>query len=218
MAKQQQQQQKSARKNWQSAANANAWDALADTLSNEYSGLVETLNNKPSSLMDNGQADPSMLDMTLRIELSTICAFFHRQNHGTITVTKKDPQGRPMIARGKDGNPVLDQNGQVQYITTTYPNNKERLDESEAKMHAIRERGEEPSIRDYYYADLNQARFDHCEHMLRSFAQVYREIFREDWKPVDNGRNGPAKKVDLTAEEIQWAEKAKARWEARKAG
>lgn len=161
---------------------SNINDSLNEMLFGEFSSLINALNDQPSTMMDSGQPSVSTQDIGLRIELSTLCSFYWRQNHGKIQIAVKGPDGKPTGAY------------------RTISNNKERLDDSYHRQANIQNVGNigPDDFKTLYYLSVNEARFEHCESMLQHFATIYRNITNEEWKPV---LQSPVKTVDVSSTE-----------------
>lgn len=160
----------------------NVSSPIFELLKAEYTGLITALNDVPMGMLDSGQEEASVSDMGLRVELGTLCNFFHRQNHGKIQVPVKGSDGKPTGAM------------------RTISNNKERLDDSFKRQADIQNKNEldVDDFKTLYYLSVNEQRFEHCENMLQLFSSIYRDIFKEDWKPVTTE---PVKRIIVTEEE-----------------
>lgn len=171
---------------------------LATALMETFAPVVKALDDKPALLMedsaDNGLTAPSMNDVALKIAFGTVLSFFHRQNNGTIRVQKKDKNGKPI-------------EGQF----NTYDNNKERLDKSEEAVSKLEDIDDKRSFATLYWHGVNEARYFAYNDMIHAWASVYREIFREDWKPMDEQNQTTVEKIDMSklpeTEKNKWAER-----------
>ncbi len=166
---------------------------LAQALMTTLEPLVRALDDKPALLMeasaDNGQTQPSVNDVAMKIMFGTVMSFFHRQNVGEIRVPKKDKNGRPIPG---------------QY--STYDNNKERMDKSQEALSRLEDIDDIRSFSTLYWAGVNEKRYDAYNDILYAFGSVYREIFNEEWRPME--QQTVAVPITTTdAEKSKWADR-----------
>jgi hypothetical protein len=178
-------------------------DVLAMSIHECAEGYFKALDDKPAILMDSsqssgfgegeagdtGMAPPSMQEKQFKSWLQFNLSYLHRQLNGPIVIQDKDP--KTGVVKG----------------TREIPSLKERRDQSEATVfsHIFDLEGEigtgaygkgftgsVASIKALYWMPVNQAAVEMFQALYDSCMAVYRECYREDWKPLE--RSGPSKK------------------------
>ena len=172
------------------------FDNLAAAFIDILAPLRGALDDKPDMLVspetDNGHEPASMQDMGLRIMLGTFLQFLHRQNHGPIIINKKGPTGK-IIG------------------TSNLMSNKERMDDSHNRLASLKDVTDPDALKTLYYAGINEERYDAYQNIYGSLMEVYRDVFREDWKPQVSEQRPEGKKIDVST----IAPEQLARWQAR---
>jgi hypothetical protein len=114
---------------------------------------------------DSGHTKPSVEEKNFKFFLIHNLTYLNRQLNGPITIDEKDSKGEPT--------------GRKRLI----PSMRERCDASEKLVYADNfEPSEEASVKALYWLEVNLKQLDWLTTAFNSFSNVYREIYREDWK------------------------------------
>jgi hypothetical protein len=179
--------------------NTSVESLLVRGLRDTFEPLVNALNEKPALLMeasaDTGHAIPATLDGGLRILLGQLCQTVYRQQYGTIRTNIKKQE-----VRGIDGPRTVE-------TFNTIANNDMRLKKSEQDIAQLQQEIAEDktsleskyAISTLHWFGVNEARFNACGELLSSLTTLYRDIFNEEWKPLEDKTPGATAPVNKTA-------------------
>lgn len=153
---------------------------LAAVIMTSLDPLIKALNSQVDEMggeaanLDTGNDLPSTKDMGIRIVLGNIIQNLHNQCYGAIN--------------SKTG--------------VKMPNAKEQFDSSEQRLAAMADRltngtTTEADLVTLHWFNINEARFNFLNDMISAYAEVYRKVTNEDWKPFERKDTPP---VELTEE------------------
>lgn len=173
--------------------NTKHMDVLANSILITVEPLVKALNfsmddfginQEQSAEADTGAETPAMRDNGLRFLLGGFCQTLWRQNYGVI--------------RSKDGKQTYSNATQMLARSKT---TKELVETKMGKDISLVVDSDLEALR---WFRINEERVVMIDAMLDAFKTVYREVFHEDWKPVEVSADTESKKkaLNLTAEEM----------------
>lgn len=160
--------------------NSKHMDALSASLMMTFEPLVKALDftlddygvgQEQHDAADTGHDRPSMRDNGLRFLIGSQCQAIWRQAHGVI--------------RSKDGK-------------TTYNNAAQMLARSKTTKSIIEQKASEAieveDLEALRWYRINEERLVLLDTLLDAYKTVYREIFHEDWKPMEEAAKPDVKK------------------------
>lgn len=166
--------------------NTKHMDALTASLLMTFEPLVNALNftlddygvgKEQAEAADTGHETPAMRDNGLRFLIGSMCQSIWRQGHGVI--------------RSKDGKTTYSNAAQMLARSKT---TKALIDQKEETAIEV---GDLEALRWYR---INEERLVALDTLLDAYKNVYREIFHEDWKPMDAAPAESEAKKNITPE------------------
>ncbi len=154
---------------------------LSSVLLTTVEPLVHALDSRVNEMGDQvtqpdaGHDQPSTRDMGLRIILGNILQTLHNQCYGVLNTR----------------------------TGTKMPNAKEQLDTSEQRLANMADRitngtTTEADLTAIHWFNVNEARFAFLNQMISAYADVYKKVTNEEWKPFERREMPPVKVDDAT--------------------